>query len=242
MRFFTSLAILMYHKVDQLLPGTRHPGNYVLPEAFDEQLAELKRWNYQSITIEQWIAYKEKRAELPRRPIIITFDDGYRSTYHTAWPVLQRYGFSATIFLVASLLGKTNVWDVDERQEPLLDESEIREMQSGGINFGSHTQSHRALTRLPLEEAARELADSRQSLESLLETPVTALCYPFAKQNRAIRSLARKAGYCGAVIGRGGTNRVWTDQYALRRIKVDTATTISQLRRTLMRGRLSFGG
>jgi peptidoglycan/xylan/chitin deacetylase (PgdA/CDA1 family) len=225
----------MYHKVDRILPGTRYPGNHVLPEAFDEQLAELKRWKYQSITLEQWIAYKEKRAGLPRRPIIITFDDGYRSTYHTAWPILRRYGFSATVFLVASLIGKTNAWDVDERQEPLLNESEIREMQSGAITFGSHTQSHRALTRIPLEEAARELADSRKTLESLLARPVTALCYPFAKQNRTIRGLARKAGYDAAVIGRGGTNRVWTDQYALRRIKVDTSTTVGELRRKLRR-------
>jgi len=225
----------MYHKVDRILPGTRYPGNHVLPEAFDEQLAELRRWNYQSITLEQWIAYKENRAGLPRRPIIITFDDGYRSTYHTAWPILRRYGFSATVFLVASLIGKTNAWDVDERQEPLLNESEIREMQSGAITFGSHTQSHRALTRIPLEEAARELADSRKILESLLDRPVTALCYPFAKQNRTIRGLARKAGYNAAVVGRGGTNRVWTDQYALRRIKVDTSTTLSELRRKLRR-------
>src|SRR6202158_1346418 len=186
MRFSTSLAILMYHKVDRILPGTRYPGNHVLPEAFDEQLAELKRRNYQSITLDQWIAYKEKRAGLPHRPIIITFDDGYRSTYDTAWPILRRYGFSATGFLVAGLIGKTNARDVDERQEPLLNESEIREMQSEAITFGSHTQSHRALTKIPVEEAARELVDLCKTPESLSDQPVTALCYPFAKQNRTI--------------------------------------------------------
>lgn len=223
----------MYHKVDKILPGTRYPGNHVLPEAFDEQIAELKRRDYRSITLDQWVAYKDKRAGLPRHPIIITFDDGYQSTYHTAWPTLKRYGFSATVFLVASLIGKTNAWDVDERQEPLLDESEIREMQRDGITFGSHTQSHRALTKIPLEEAGRELADSRKMLESVLGRSVSSLCYPFAKQNRAVRRLARNAGYTAAVIGRGGTNRVWTDQYALRRIKIDTATTIGQLRKKL---------
>jgi peptidoglycan/xylan/chitin deacetylase (PgdA/CDA1 family) len=225
----------MYHKVDPILPGTRYPGNHVLPEAFEEQLAELRRSKYQSITFEKWISYKEKRAELPHRPIIITFDDGYRSTYHTAWPLLRRYGFSATVFLVASLIGKTNVWDVEERQEPLLNESEIREMQNGAISFGSHTQSHRALTRIPPEEAARELTDSRKTLELLLDRQVTTLCYPFAKQNRMIRGLAQKAGYTAAVIGRGGTNRVWTDQYALRRIKIDTSTTVAEMRRKLRR-------
>jgi peptidoglycan/xylan/chitin deacetylase (PgdA/CDA1 family) len=226
----------MYHKVDPILPGTRYPGNHVLPEAFEEQLAELKRWNYQSITLEQWIAYKEKRGTIPRRPIIITFDDGYQSTYHTAWPILQRYGFSATVFLVSGLIGKTNAWDVDERQEPLLTESETREMQDGGITFGSHTHSHRALTKITLDEAARELTNSRKILETLLHRPVTTLCYPYAKQTRAVRDLAREAGYTAAVIGRGGRNRVWTDPFALRRIKVDTSTTLSALRRKL-RGR-----
>jgi len=229
----------MYHKVDPILPGTRYPGNHVLPEAFEEQLTELKRWNYQSITLEQWIAYTEKRASLPHRSIIITFDDGYQSTYHTAWPILRRYGFSATVFLVAGLIGKTNAWDVEERQELLLNENEIREMQNGGITFGSHTRSHRALTKLPLDEAARELTDSRKILESVLDRPVTTLCYPYAKQNQAVRDLAREAGYTAAVIGRGGKNRVWTDPYALRRIKIDTSTTLSVFRRKL-RGSFSL--
>ena len=233
MRFFTSLAILMYHKVDKIHPGTRYPGNHVLPEAFDEQLAALERWNYQTITLDQWIAYKEKRAGLPRRPIIITFDDGYSSTYHTAWPILRRHGFTATVFLVAGLIGKTNEWDADERQEPLLNVEEIREMQSDAITFGSHTQSHRALTKISREEASRELEGSRKNLELLLARPVTSLCYPFAKQNRIVRGLVRQAGYTTAVIGRGGTNRVWTDQYALRRIKIDTSTTIDELSRKL---------
>jgi peptidoglycan/xylan/chitin deacetylase (PgdA/CDA1 family) len=223
----------MYHKVDRIRPGTRYPGNHVLPEAFDEQLAALKRWNYQSITLDQWIAYKEKRAGLPRRPIIITFDDGYSSTYHTAWPILRRHGFTATVFLVAGLIGKTNEWDADELQEPLLNIEEIREMQSEAITFGSHTQSHRALTKISRDDAVRELEGSRKNLESLLARPVTALCYPFAKQNRTVRGLVRQAGYAMAVIGRGGTNRVWTNQYALRRIKVDTSTTIDEFDRKL---------
>jgi peptidoglycan/xylan/chitin deacetylase (PgdA/CDA1 family) len=89
------------------------------------------------------------------------------------------------------------------------------------------------LTKISREEAVRELEGSRKNLESLLARPVTALCYPFAKQNRIVRGLVRQAGYATAVIGRGGTNRVWTDQYALRRIKIDTSTTIEGLSKRL---------
>jgi peptidoglycan/xylan/chitin deacetylase (PgdA/CDA1 family) len=227
----------MYHKVDRIPPGARHLGNYVLPEAFQAQLTALKDWNYEPVSFEQWLAYREGKARLPRRPLIITFDDGYRSTYEIAWPALKRSGFPATVFLVSDLIGKTNLWDVDELQEPLLNEREIREMQAGGMTFGSHTRTHPALTKLSREQASGELRDSRRALESLLDEPVTTLCYPYAKQNSTVRELAREAGYRAAVIGKGGTNRVWADRYALRRIKVDSETTIPRFRRTLARGR-----
>jgi len=240
MRFFTSLAILMYHKVDRIPPGARHRGNYVLPEAFETHLSNLKRWGYESVTFEQWIAYREGSGVLPERPLIITFDDGYRSMYEIAWPALNQWGFRATVFLVSDLIGKTNAWDADERQEPLLNVKEIREMQASGITFGSHTQTHPALTKIPLERAAGELAGSRSTLESLLGIPVTTLCYPYAKQNAAVRQLARQAGYKAAVIGKGGTNRVRTDTHALRRIKLDTGTTIGRLRWILAWGQLGL--
>ena len=237
MRFFTSLTILMYHKVDRIPPGVRHPGNYVLPEAFEAQLAALRAWNYESVSFEQWLAYREGKGRIPRRPLIITFDDGYRSTYEIAWPALQRWGFSAMVFLVSDLIGKTNRWDADELQEPLLNEAEIRKMEAGGVSFGSHTKTHAALTKLSREQTSVELRQSRRALESLLGARLTTLCYPYAKQNSVVRHLARQAGYRVAVIGRGGTNRVWRDPFALRRIKIDTRMTIPRLRRTLARGR-----
>ena len=228
----------MYHKVDRIPPGARHRGNYVLPEAFDEQLAALKKWKYESITFEEWLAYREGKGVLPRRPVIITFDDGYRSLYDKALPVLRRWGFSATVFVVTGLIGKTNAWDADEIQEPLLSAGEILEMQSAGLAFGSHTETHPALTGIAPDRAESELAGSRAALESLLGRPVTTLCYPFAKQDKAVRRLAHSTGYRAAVIGRGGTNRLWTDPYALRRIKLDTGTTTGKLWRMLARGRL----
>ncbi|MDQ6717778.1 MAG: polysaccharide deacetylase family protein [Gemmatimonadota bacterium] len=230
----------MYHKADALPPGARYPGNYVLPEAFEEQIACLAKWKYQSITFDEWLSYREGKGKLPKRPVIITFDDGYRSTYEIAWPILRRWGFSATVFLVSKLIGKTNEWDADEKQEPLLSETEILAMLADGASFGSHTETHAALTKVPLSSAEAELKGSRRSLEAILERPVTALCYPYAKQSEAIRNLAREAGYCAAVIGRGGVNKVRSDPFALRRIKVDTGTTIRSLRLRLAMGRLAI--
>jgi len=240
MRFFTSLTILMYHKVDRIPRGAAHRGNYVLPAEFEKQLTALKSWGYESVTLNEWLAFREGKTSLPKKPLVISFDDGYRTTLTNAWPLLRSAGFSATVFLVSGLIGKTNSWDVDEIQEPLLDERDVREMQRGGCSFGSHTRTHVALTKTPAELAAQELSQSREELESLLGEPVTALCYPYAKQNSVVRGLARAAGYETALIGRGGVNRASRDPYALRRIKIDTTTTIAGLRRTLMRARLGF--
>lgn len=240
MRFSTSLTILMYHKVDRIPPGAKHVGNYVLPEAFESQLAALKRWSYQSIDFDAWLAFRNRSGTLPERPLIITFDDGYRSTYDNAWPILRRAGFSATVFLVSDLIGQTNAWDAGEIQEPLLNDSEIREMHNGGITFGSHTKSHPAMTKISTTQAGLELNESRRSLEKLLGSPVKHFCYPYAKQNPEVRALVRAAGYKSAVIGRGGLNRSWTDPYMLRRIKVDTRTTIPRLRFSLLKGKLGI--
>ena len=240
MRFSTSLTILMYHKVDRIPPKAKHVGNYVLPEAFESQLAALRSWSYESIGFEQWLEFRKNGGQLPRRPLIITFDDGYRSTYLNAWPALKRAGFSATVFLVSDLIGKTNSWDADEIQEPLLNDREILEMRAAGIAFGSHTKTHAALTKISESQAKLELAGSRRTLEELLGSPVTTLCYPYAKQNSAVRAIAREAGYKSAVIGRGGLNRRSTDPYALRRIKIDTRTSLRSLKLALLRGRLGL--
>jgi len=229
------LPILMYHKVDRLPPppGTRYLRNYVFPEQFDLQLAALRRWGYETISFDDWLAYRRREGTLPRRPIILTFDDGYRSTYEVAWPLLQRYGATATVFLVSDLIGKTNVWDAGEIQEPLLGAGEITAMRAGGIEFGSHSCTHPALTALPPHRVLAELRDSRTALEQLLGAPVRVLCYPYGKHNAAVRAMARDAGYDAAVIARRRLNSRATDPLRLTRLRIDTNTRLPALRWTL---------
>ncbi len=229
------LPILMYHKVDRIPRGARYLRNYVLPEQFEAQLDALARWGYRTISFADWLAYRRGRATLPRRPIILTFDDGYRSNYEIAWPLLKRYGCTATVFLVSDLIGKTNAWDSDEIQEPLLGAAEVAEMRAGGIAFESHGKTHAPLTMIPPERAREELTASRSALERLLGAPVSVLCYAYGKQNAAVRALAREAGYEAAVMARHRMNTARTDPLRLRRIGVDSRTSLARLRWTLFR-------
>ncbi|HVH68244.1 MAG TPA: polysaccharide deacetylase family protein [Gemmatimonadales bacterium] len=223
----------MYHKIDRLPPGVRYPRNYVLPDQFAAQLAALRRWGYETISLGDWLAYRRGERALPRRPIILTFDDGYRSTYEIAWPLLRRHGYSATVFLVSDLIGKTNVWDADEIQEPLLGPAEIAELRAGGVEFGSHTRTHAPLTTVSPERALEELRGSRATLERLLGEPVRALCYPYGKQNATTRALAREAGYESAVIARRRLNSRSADPLRLTRLRMEPGTRLSGLRWTL---------
>jgi len=235
------LPILMYHIVDEIPEGTRHVGNYVIPEQFDAQLTAISKWGYVPITLEDWLDIRAGRRKPPLRPIALTFDDGYRSNHDIAWPLLRKHGMTATVFLIADLIGRTNCFDVNVPEHPLLRLEEIKAMQSAGIEFGSHTCTHGSLIDMQPNEAFLELARSRATLMALLGRPVVTLAYPYNKQNSTVRALARQAGYQAAVLGRGRANARWTNPRALMRIAVDAHTTVEELGQRLTKSRWLAG-
>jgi len=231
------LTILMYHKVAEPAAGARHLGNYVTPAEFEQQLDALLDWGYQTMSFGQWLAYREGNFLPPRRPLIVTFDDGYQCFATTAWPALRMRRMGATMYLVTSQIGGTNAWDADEVQEPLLDGQQILALQSEGVEFGSHSHTHVPLAKVSPARALEELSQSRTVLEQLLGKPVTSLSYPFSNQSRDVRALARRAGYRVCVRGKGRMNRRSTDIHALRRIKFDYRMSVDEVRRVLFRAR-----
>ena len=231
------LAILMYHRIEEIPSNAVHVTNFVKPRQFAEQLMALRDWGYTSVRIGDWLAYRDHGKPLPLRPVILTFDDGYRSTIDIAWPVLRAHAFDAMTFLVAGQIGGTNAWDPTERPSPLLSASDVLALQREGMTFGSHTRTHRPLTRLPLAVVEEELGASRRDLEELLGEPVSTIAYPFNNQNRVIRQVARRVGYVAGMRGTGRMNRRGTDPLALRRIRVDYRMSVGDLRWRLFRER-----
>lgn len=223
-----TVPALVYHKVADIPHGARFPGNYVRPRQFAAQLRWLRAAGFESISFADYVAYRRGAGRLPSRPILITFDDGYLSNRTIALPLLARFGFSATVFLVSDFIGATNQWDADEAQEPLLAIDDIRAMQRAGIEFQSHTRSHPRLTRLTAADAFRELRESRAALETMLETPVSVVAYPWGECDVETQRSAREAGYDAGVIVRRRTNFENTPLLELRRIGINHETTLAR--------------
>lgn len=210
------LPILMYHRVSA---EPDIPGLTVTPAQFERQLAFLKRRGYQGINLSQLADSLEGKISLPDRAVVITFDDGYQDNYTQAWPLLKKYGYSATIFLVSDFVGQDSSFDRERpaqyKASPLLNQAQIQEMAEAGIEFGSHTCTHRALPALTIPERKHELERSRQNLSALVNKEISSFAYPYSRLSEDIVAEVAAAGYRLAVAGKGAT----FEPYQLNRIE-----------------------
>lgn len=170
------IPVLMYHKIGQAPRNSRLKSLWVTPERFAWQLAELRRRGYCSVTFADLAA-----GRLPDKPVLITFDDGYKNQYTQAYPILKRFAMRAVIYVVTDTVGRDNFWHdpATEQRLPMLSKEEILEMRAGGMEFGSHTLSHRRMAFLSWLEVERELRESKKWLESLLGETVLSFAFPY---------------------------------------------------------------
>lgn len=202
----TDVPILNYHKVDTLYHALS-----ISPRDFEEQMAYLAQNGFTTITPDDLMAYLNHNKVLPAKPILITFDDGYLDNYTNAYPILKKYGFTATIFLVTNLVGH------DERY---MTWEQVRQMQRDGFVFGSHTVSHAALTNLSREQIMEELQTSRQEIERQIGIKTKYFAYPTGAYNLQVAELVKQAGYRAAFTIRFGQAGTESNLYALERIPI----------------------
>jgi peptidoglycan/xylan/chitin deacetylase (PgdA/CDA1 family) len=160
-------------------------------------------------------------APLSGRPVLVTFDDGYRDFAEVAWPILDSYGFSALVFIVAGKVGGSADWDANVGEPALLmGWEEIGQLAREGADFGSHSMNHCRLDRLAIDEVVGECASSRAILETKLKRPILAISYPWDAHNREVRRAAAECGYTVAVTTRPGQARLTDNPLALPRIQI----------------------
>ena len=225
---FQTIPILTYHRFAEDCDSP-----LCMPaKTFDLQMRYLKENRYHVITAEELLSFLRYRQGLPQKSVLITMDDGYRSVYDIAYPILNKYGFSATLFIYTDFVGVSKIaitWD------------QLKEMQGKGFTIGSHTIYHSDLTQPKEGETEQEyiarvkeeLFGSKKILDQKLGQDTYFLAYPFGRYDQQSIQMAREAGYKMAMSVKRGGNAFFANPLTLRRdqiLKKDLQSFISRLK------------
>jgi peptidoglycan/xylan/chitin deacetylase (PgdA/CDA1 family) len=172
---------------------------------------------------------------LPARSVVLTFDDGFADNYTQAYPILQKFGFPATIFLTVGFIGTAELpvlSGVHRSMRPLTWQ-QVCDMGQHGISFGSHTLTHASLPQLGERELRHEVYGSRRLLEEKLGHGVQFFCYPRGELTASVKVVVQGAGYEGACSTYPGPVRAESDLFALPRTYIGRDDTVSDFRKKL---------
>ena len=183
-------AILAYHAITR---AEEDPNRIcVSPQRFEAQMLYIKRRGLRGVSVQELL--RATGAGNNAGLVGITFDDAYENFLDFAVPILEKCGFSATVFAVGGMLGSSNFWDESPRMK-LLGEEGLREAARRGMEIGAHSMSHIRLAGLPAAQLAEEVGESRRVLEEVLDEPVEGFCYPYGSLDVAAAQATRGAGY-----------------------------------------------
>ncbi len=215
----TDTPILMYHHI-RINPDPNsqlETSLNVSPDNFEKQMNYFYQAGWQTIFLDNLFT------TAGQKNFIITFDDGYRDVIQNAYPILEKFGFKATIFLIVNKIG----------QEGYLSWDDIFQLQSRGWSFGSHTLNHQNLVALNQAEAENEIIQSKKILDWALAKPVTFFCYPIGKFNQKIIKIVEEAGYAGAVTTLSGRENSAANIYQLKRVRVSGPDSLERIKEKL---------
>lgn len=184
------VPILMYHKVNPYSASSLYR---LWPEDFEWQMQYLKDNGYHTVSINDVMDQFEKHKKLPDKPVVITLDDGYRDNYLYAFPILQKYGFTATFYITTDYVAENG------SEGTFLTWDEIKELDKAGMTIGCHTLNHCWLTRASWEEAWRQVGDSKTILEDFLGKKVDTFAYPYGAYNKWVTEVVHDWGFRSAV-------------------------------------------
>jgi peptidoglycan/xylan/chitin deacetylase (PgdA/CDA1 family) len=200
----SSVPVLMYHSVSDDSESRIHPyyQTTTAPEVFAAQMEFLYANGYRTCTLGEAINYLNGTVPSPSKPVVITFDDGFADFYRSAFPIMNRYGLTATVYLPTAFIGERSVRFLEK---DCLSWSQVNELYKYGISFGSHTVTHPRLRELNAGAIKKEIVDSKRAIEAKLGCAVDSFAYPYAFPQtdtdfkKMLRELLQEAGYQNGV-------------------------------------------
>ena len=207
-----TVPVLLYHHISKIESASPY---YLTPAVFEEQMRSLRAWGYTTIPVAAMVAVIKNGGTLPPRPVIITFDDGNVDVYNIAFPIMQKYGFTGTFYVISHAI----------TGYPQVNPAMLKELIAAGWEIGSHGMTHADL-KTAKNGALNEMRKSKQELEDALGVKITSFAYPYGSADRYIIQLAARAGYdSGAGLGPGFLHTP-EDVYYFTRIIVENGTDL----------------
>ena len=223
-----SIPIVMYHGAEAPPPAARSPDLWVPHDRFISQMLMLRASGYHAITLRAAYDYWKGRARVPSKPVVLTFDDGYRSQFTNAMPVLRRLGWPGVLNLeVGALRGNG-----PERITP----EQVRGLVRAGWEIAAHTINHHDLTTLDADRLRYEIAEGRRQIARRFGVPVSFFCYPAGRYDAAVVREVKRAGFLGATTTNHGLGSA-RELYTLKRIRAPGSASTELLRRRLVSAR-----
>lgn len=216
------IPILMYHSISEQT-NRAFKAFTVSPTVFARQMAFLAQNHYTPLTVTQWRNLRMHFSpDLPTRPIVLTFDDGFADFFESAFPILQRYHFPATLYVTTAYMNGTSRWLRRERETNrlMLNYSQLRELQAAGIECGAHSHTHRPLDMLNPMQLELEIWQSKTILERHLERPVFSFAYPYGYFTASVRAFVKQSGFTSACAVRHMLSSFEDDIFSLGRVMV----------------------
>lgn len=227
------VPILMYHAV-ATDPNEATRALSVTPEAFAGQMAVLADRGLTPLTTADLAARWRSGRPLPKRPVLVTFDDGYEGVHRHALPALAEHGFPATLFVSTGWL--RGPYDTGGGLDTMLDWDQVRELAAAGVEIGGHSHSHPQLDQVCDATLRFELIHCKEIVSDQLGTVPASFAYPYGYSSRRVRQAVRETGYAQALAVGNGLARRAQGPYALRRVTVRRGTGLEEFER-LVEGR-----
>ncbi|WP_446899877.1 polysaccharide deacetylase family protein [Clostridium sp. LBM24168] len=214
------VPVLMYHSI-----GYEEGNELRIPkDKFENHMEYLKNDGYTTLTMNEFYNFVVKNKPVPRKSVLITFDDGYEDNYKNAYPVLKKFGFNATIFIITSTVNKDSSY---------LNSSQLKEMSKNGIDIEGHTVNHDDLSKLDYNAQLKTLKDSKNFLEKVLNEEVSYTAYPFGHWNSSTIKAAETAGYKLAFTTESGWANKNQGIYKLHRVYMSNNHDMNEFQRRL---------
>tara|TARA_B100000787_G_scaffold163300_1_gene144832 strand:+ start:4729 stop:5451 length:723 start_codon:yes stop_codon:yes gene_type:complete len=219
-----NIPILMYHSIESMPKSTVMRSLHVPPRRFKFQMWILKILGYKGLSLKDLQPYIDGNKQ--GKVVGITFDDGYQNNLINAAPILVKYKFSATCYIVSENIGSSNIWDLNQNitQRPLMTENEIKKWLNLGMDIGAHSKTHADLTCISEVKAQKEILDCKVDLERRFKIVISDFCYPFGRFNESVRSIAKSSGYLSATTMVRGRVNSKSNKYKLPRIPINHHT------------------